>query len=126
MRKRVHSSHMNKKQANKGGEFGANGEWYKGGEFINTVAENSKGTAKKAKKPTGKRQVASGIWEVQPTEDAIAIFPQLAGVEMPIWENGKLVGFTFNSNLRGEFATAEATARRQMLIAKFTSGEKWV
>ena len=29
-------------RAKKGGEFGANGEWYEGGKFINTVRENRK------------------------------------------------------------------------------------
>jgi len=32
----------NTKRAAKGGEFGANGEWYEGGKFINTIPENGK------------------------------------------------------------------------------------
>lgn len=34
-----------KRQAKRGGEVGANGAQYAGGQFINTVAENPKGTA---------------------------------------------------------------------------------
>jgi len=33
---------MATKRAAKGGEMGANGEWYEGGKFINTVPENRK------------------------------------------------------------------------------------
>ena len=34
-------------RAKKGGEYGANGEWYDGGKFINTVAKNAKGSGGK-------------------------------------------------------------------------------
>lgn len=115
---------MNKKQATKGGEYGANGEFYKGGAFINTVAENPKGSTK-SKKATRKQEVAPYVWEVAP-EGMMSVYGQLAGFELPIWENGKLVGFVFNKNLCGMYATAEAIARREMLIAKYTQGERWV
>lgn len=54
-----------KVRAKKGGEFGANGEWYKGGQFINTVAENPKNyqiTQKFTK--SNKHQVAPFCYKV--------------------------------------------------------------
>lgn len=51
------------KQAKAGGEYGANGSFYKGGTFINTVAENAKGSAKqpiarRAARPLTEEQIA--------------------------------------------------------------------
>lgn len=56
---------MATQRAPKGGAFGANGEWYEGGKFINSVASNPKkeGSDKHARKPC-KQQVAPGVWEV--------------------------------------------------------------
>jgi hypothetical protein len=70
---------MNTKRAAAGGEFGANGEWYEGGKFINTVPENSKrnGTAKRGQ---GKQEIAPYVWEVAPEEGMISLYRQFAGV----------------------------------------------
>ena len=66
------------KRAAKGGEIGANGEFYAGGKFINTVEENSK-SLKVAKKTTRKQEVAPYVWEVQP-EGKISIFSRCLGL----------------------------------------------
>lgn len=50
------------RRAAKGGEYGANGEFYDGGKFLNTIQENGK-QEKKRKKPTGRREVAPFVWE---------------------------------------------------------------
>lgn len=109
------------KRASKGGEYGANGEWYEGGKFINTVEDNAK-RSKKSSKPSRKRQVAPFVWEVQPFENAIAIFQQLSGVEVFDRATGK---FSFNSNLTSYFATPEAIANRKEKIERYNRGEKW-
>lgn len=109
-------------RAKAGGEYGANGEWYKGGAFINTVPENPKGAAKKYK-PCGKRNTGPGIWELQPTPEAIALFPQLAGFEV---FNRATNTFTLNRDLRGEWITQAAIERRQAKIAAYNSGKRWV
>ena len=55
------------KQAKTGGEFGANGEWYEGGRFINTIPENQKVNGGRKAKPR-KVQIEPGVWvEVVPT-----------------------------------------------------------
>lgn len=112
-----------KRQAVKGGETGANGEWYKGGAFINTVAENPKGSPKQKVKPCGKRNTAPGVWEIQPNPDAIALFPQLSGIEYFDRATGT---FRFNDTLRSYFATPEAIENRKAKIAAYNAGERWV
>lgn len=54
------------KRAVKGGELGANGEWYEGGKFINTVEQNAKrhGSAPKAAK-LRKVQIKPYVWVMQ-------------------------------------------------------------
>jgi len=62
-------------RAKQGGEFVANGEFYKGGRFLNTIADNPK---KSGSRPAAgklrKREVAPYVWEMQPSHDAVAIF----------------------------------------------------
>lgn len=109
-------------RAKKGGELGANGEWYEGGKFINTVPENGK--RQKAKvKATGKQEFESYKWAVAPAEGQKAIFRLLAGIEMPDRVNG---GFIFNGELRGFYADAEHVAQRKEWIALFNAGVRWI
>lgn len=110
-------------RAKAGGELGANGEWYEGGKFINTVPENAKCQGSHKSKPLRKREVDAGVWEIQPSENAIAIYPQLSGIE--IRDTFRSGPFRLNANLRGEWATPEAIAKREKLIARFNAGEKW-
>lgn len=49
-------------RATKGGQIGANGEFYKGGQFLNTVKENPKGQAKKKVKKPRKVQIEPYVW----------------------------------------------------------------
>lgn len=51
-------------RAIKGGEYGANGEWYKGGQYLNTVAENEKKEARKRAFKAKKVCVAPYTWEM--------------------------------------------------------------
>ena len=59
-------------RAKKGGEIGANGEFYEGGKFIATT-ERPKGK-QKAKKATGRQEIAAYKWEIPPVEWMKAIF----------------------------------------------------
>lgn len=111
------------KRAAKGGEFGANGEWYEGGKFINTVPENGKRHGSVKRKPIGKREIDRGVWEMQPFEGAISIYQQLAGVEVFNRMAGK---FEFNEDLRAEYATPEAIANRKERIAAYNNGKRWI
>jgi len=51
------------KRASKGGEFGANGEWYEGGKFINTFPENRKKEGSQPRKER-KVQIEPYMWVV--------------------------------------------------------------
>jgi len=116
---------MTHSRAKAGGEFGANGEWYEGGKFINTVAENAKRAAKEAKKATRKQEVENYKWEIAPIAGQRALYPMLSGMEI---SNRDRVNpqFTFNPDLRGDLATAEYIAVRKARIAAFNAGERWV
>lgn len=66
-----------KRQAKKGGEIGANGEHYKGGQFIATSEKTIKGS--KSSKSTGKKEIANYKWEVAPNEDVRSIWGMING-----------------------------------------------
>ena len=112
-------------RAKAGGEFGANGEWYDGGKFINTVPENAKRAAKEAKKATRKQEVENYKWEVAPVAGQRALYPMMAGMEISN-RNRENPPFTFNPDLRGDLATPEFIAIRKARIAAFNAGERWV
>lgn len=107
-------------RAKKGGEIGANGEFYEGGKFI-ARTEKAK-SQKEAYRATRKQNVAPYVWEVAPEAGLVAIFPSLSGVEIFNRETG---AFQFNSDLCGGFGTPEAIASRQHRIAAFNSGKRW-
>lgn len=64
------------KRAAKGGQVGANGEWYEGGKFINTIPENRKREGSTARQPR-KVQVEPYVWVVS---DRKPIFSLVGGV----------------------------------------------
>ena len=108
-------------RAAKGGEYGANGEWYEGGKFINTVPENAKRHGSRKRNPVRKCQVAPYIWEIQPLEGARPIFDMLSGFEL---FDRATKTFRLNTDLRGDWQTR--IAQREEMIARYNSGEKWV
>ena len=115
----------NHSRAKAGGEYGANGEWYEGGKFINTVAENAKRAAKDAKASSRKQNINAGVWEVAPVAGKLALFPMLSGMEIPNRDRSNWQ-FTFNPDLCGAIATVEFIAIRKARIAAFNAGERWV
>jgi hypothetical protein len=114
-------SNTTQRRAVEGGEFGANGEWYEGGKFINTVAKNAKKEVNRYAS-IRKQEIAPYVYEVLP-DGFVSLYRQLAGVEIPNRANGT---FSFNPNLRNEYATPEAIARRTANIAAFNAGERMV
>lgn len=67
------------RHAKAGGEFGANGEWYEGGKFINTIAENSKKEGSKPRR-VHKCQIEPFVWVVPPREGLRSVFSEFEGV----------------------------------------------
>tara|TARA_R110000782_G_scaffold12895_4_gene38151 strand:+ start:19158 stop:19511 length:354 start_codon:yes stop_codon:yes gene_type:complete len=109
----------NPARAKKGGEIGANGEFYKGGAFIATT-DHAKGAPRKARKAR-KQEVAPYVWEVAPEDGLKSLFGALGGVEE--FNEGK---FTFNERLSASYyGSPEQVAQRKDRIAAFNNGERW-
>jgi hypothetical protein len=70
-------------QAQRGGEYGKNGEWYDGGQFLPANAYTIKGEVKVTRRDWQPRkcEVAPYTWEMQPTETARTIWT-LAGAAL--------------------------------------------
>lgn len=111
---------MSHTRAKAGGQFGANGEWYEGGKFLNTVPENAKGSSQ-GRKGSGKQEIEPYVWVVAP-EGMMSLYRSMAGVE---WFDRHTMQFRFNEDLRCEYATSEAVRMRKERIAAFNSGQRW-
>lgn len=109
-------------RAKKGGEIGANGEFYEGGKFIATT-DRSKGEAKRKVKKTGRREIAPYVWEMQPTPESYPIF-SLVGCEL------KCVKFDYDSKvcvlaINDHFAQHSRIEWLETQLARFNAGERW-
>lgn len=114
------------KRAAKGGEFGANGEWYEGGKFINTVPENRKKEGSTPRK-VGKQEIAPYHWEV-PANGKNSIYRQFAGTWGRI-ENGVAI-FAYGSDVTRLECVLRYCGRTkqeaQTLLDLWNSGERWM
>lgn len=106
-------------RAKRGGEFGANGEWYEGGKFINTIPENHKRKGS-AKRGSGKQEIAPYVWEVAP-EGKSSIYRQFAGVFGKVVD-GVAVLMCSEQTLN-YFRTTRDEA--QQLVDLWNAGERW-
>jgi len=116
-------------QAKKGGEYGANGEFYAGGQFVNSIAKNPKGTAATRRRATRKQETAPYTWEVPPADGLRSIFSLIAGtVATTNRQTGEMevvAGFGDNPAWLDRWSglTAERVAD---LVAKYNAGERWI
>ncbi len=113
------------KRAAANGEFGANGEWYEGGRFINTVPENAKKHGSVARKPR-KIQIEPYTW-VQVTGDEKAIFSIVGTGAEYIDRRDPSKGIrpympAFNS---GVMYTGTAIEEVQTLCDRYNAGERY-
>jgi hypothetical protein len=110
------------KRAAKGGERGANGEWYEGGKFINTVPENAK---KEGSKPrgSGKREIAPYVWEVSP-EGKRSLYRQFAGVFGKVIDGVAVLRTDDRLDQTCEYF---GVSREQAadLLARWNAGQRW-
>jgi hypothetical protein len=108
------------KRAAKGGEEGANGEWYEGGKFIATT-EQPKGTAAKSAKPERKQQYAPYKWDVAPVAGQLAIFRLLNGTARYNRQNDTFeVNEVYMANMSIEGQNIHRSA-----IARYNAGQRW-
>lgn len=107
-------------RAKKGGEIGANGEWYEGGKFIATTQEAKKHKVRLAS--SRKVQVGLNQW-VPDREGFLPLWQSLSGVEVYQRQFDK---FSFNHSLRGEnYASADAIDQRVAYIRQYNDGRRW-
>jgi len=108
------------KRAKAGGELGANGEWYEGGKFINTVPENHKKHVITSCK-VSKQEIAPYQWEVAP-EGQRSIYRAFAGIF------GKLVNGRLEVLCNDQVLAYTGTSREaaQALADRWNAGERWM
>lgn len=110
-------------RAAKGGERGANGEWYKGGRFLNTVAANPKKEGSSNRKPSGKQEIAPYTWAVAP-EGKRSLYRQFNGIFGRV-ENGVAV-LRKDDGLQATLDYCGATLEHaKSLIDRWNQGERW-
>ena len=109
------------KRAAVGGEFGANGEWYEGGKFINTVADNAK---RQAKRSSRKEQVAPYKWEVVPA-GMRSIFHYCFG-ELTMMKDGELVVRTCEYSDNAYRYFCQSREKIAVLCERWNRGERWI
>ena len=107
-------------RAKKGGELGANGEWYEGGKFLNTIPENRKREGSQPK-GSGKSEIEPFVWSVGP-DGMVSIYRQLAGVFGKV-VNGVMVVSTSQQTLNYFGRTIEEV---DSLAARWNAGERWL
>lgn len=114
---------MTTTRAKKGGQLGANGEWYEGGKFLNTIPENRKregSTPKKARKV----QVEPYVWVV---DERRPIFSIVGTGAIYIDRNDPAKGITpylpcFRNGVMFNGTTLEEV---QTLCDRYNAGERW-
>lgn len=111
------------KRAAKGGEVGANGEWYEGGKFIATTER--KKTEGSKPRGTGKVEIAPGVYEVAP-EGMKSLYRMIGLGIYGVWDRAseKIV-----INPRAETIMHKNNISResvQALIDQWNSGQRWV
>jgi len=108
-------------RAKVGGEVGANGEFYEGGKFLNTVADKGKGKPAKAK--ARKVQIECGVWVVS---DRTPIF-QMVGAQAGYIDRyapaegicPSAAGVAYYGDTFGGVPVSE-------LCDRFNAGERWL
>ena len=110
-----------KARARKGGEYGKNGLFYNGGEFLpSTQLAPMTGGKKNAK--TRKQEIAPYTWEVPPTEKHYSIYRQVAGVFAV--RDGDKLKFAASQQTLDYFKTTKEEAEK--LIEMWNNGERWI
>lgn len=120
------------KRAKKGGEIGANGEFYEGGKFISTVEHNPKRFGS-SPKPVKLRKVRINLydWVEQETPDQKPIF-SLVGTATRIDRSGKmeiyLPPFESNCSYAGPpgMCFGVSLEQAQKYCDRYNAGEVWM
>lgn len=111
------------KRAKVGGEFGANGEWYEGGRFINTIPENQKVKGSHRAK-IAKQEIEPFKWVV-PQEGQNSIYRKFAGVFGNVVDG---VAVLRTDDRLDQTCKYMGVSREQAsdLINRWNAGERWL
>ena len=117
---------MTTKRATKGGEFGANGEWYEGGKFINTIPENRKREGSIPKR-SHKQEVAPYVWEVAP-EGMNSLYRKFAGLFGKVINGVAILTDGGNGDRLPEILNyvGKTQEEAQSIIDRWNAGERWM
>lgn len=112
-------------RAAKGGQIGANGEWYEGGKFINTIPENGKKEGSRRSKPR-KVEIEPYVWVYPPEGRTQSIYRAVAGIYGSVDKAG-VMQLRTDDRLPGTLQYFKTTLEEvQALIARYNAGERWV
>lgn len=115
-------------RAKVGGEIGANGEWYEGGKFLNTVKENAKKDGSHVKVAKVRNvEIEPGVWVMQPSANAKPLISFIGRGAEPC-RNGsdfrmtpRMAAFA-NDGTCGGVTLAEM----QAICNRYNAGERWL
>ena len=114
---------MATKRAPKGGAVGANGEFYEGGKFINTVAENAKQLGSVPKK-VRKSQIMPYVW-VETPEGQRSIFTKISGIFAQV--TGDIAHMRDDDRLPQTLEYFGVTFEyAKDLVERYNRGERWI
>jgi len=113
-------------RAKAGGEFGANGEWYEGGKFINTVAQNRKREGS-SPRGTGKQEIAPYVWEVAPNGER-SLYRQFAGAWGCIQDGVAILAYGNDTERLDRVLQycGKTKAEAQAILDRWNAGERWL
>lgn len=119
-------------RAKKGGEYGVNGEFYTGGEFLPSSPYTAKGATKaEVKRITRKQEIAPYCWKVSPTGEQ-AIWPGIKSlvtfVESTYSKEAGKTGIVtpVSFNWKGMGWTKEGYERFLELVEMWNKGQRWI
>ena len=112
-------------RARKGGEVAPNGEFYEGGRFINTIAENAKKEAGVVARKARKVQVEPCVWVVSDKKPLLSIVGTGAEyINRYDWKQGiRPYAPAFTD---GVMFTGTTITEVQGLCDRFNAGERFV
>lgn len=116
---------MATKRAVKGGEYGANGEWYEGGKFINTVPENRKKEGSFKGGRLRKMQFAPYQWAFPPEGASFAIFAMIGAQARYIDRNKPEMGICPNEPGISYYGDEFHGIKVAELCERYNAGERW-
>lgn len=119
-------------RAKKGGEYGVNGEFYNGGEFLPSSPYTVKGATKaEAKRITRKQEIAPYCWKVAPNgEQSIwsCIRSLVYFVESTYSKEAGKTGIVapVSFSWKGMGWTEQGYNEFKQLVERWNKGERWV